>query len=118
MFNANFVAYFDVVITEMWREAVVPYQEMVAAGTDMVVAEVNVRFLGPAAFDDELDFEVRLTRLGETSISTRIDVTVNGKPASEGRLRHVFVDPATKVKQPIPANVRAALEEYVTDDAA
>ena len=118
VFNANFVAYFDVVFTEMWRDAIVPYQQMVDAGTDMVVAEVNVRFLGPAAFEDELDFEVRVTRLGETSMSTRIDTTTSGKPVAEGRMRHVFIDPATKAKQSIPANIRAALEEYVTDDDA
>ena len=118
VFNANFVAYFDVVFTEMWRDAIVPYQQMVDAGTDMVVAEVNVRFLGPAAFEDELDFEVRVTRLGETSMSTRIDTTTAGRPVAEGRMRHVFIDPATKAKQSIPANIRVALEEYVTDDDA
>jgi len=118
VFNANYVAYLDVVFTEMWREAIVSYQDMVDAGTDMVVAEVNARFLGSATFDEELDFEVRVTRLGETAMSTRIDVTTNGRPVMEGRMRHVFVDPATKAKQPIPANIRAALEDYVTDDEA
>ena len=117
VFNANYVAYFDVVMTEMWREAVVPYQEMVAAGTDMVVAEVNVRFLGPATFDDEIDFEVRVTRLGETGMSTRIDASTGGTPVLEGRMRHVFIDPATKRKQTIPAAIRAKLEPYVVDDA-
>ena len=28
-------------------------------------------------------------------------------------MRHVFIDPATKAKQPMPANIRAALEPYV-----
>ena len=46
----------------------------------MVVAEVNVRFLGPAGFDDVLDFEARVTRLGETAISTRIDASTGGRP--------------------------------------
>ena len=78
MFNANYVAYFDVVMTELWREALGRYQDMVDAGTDMVVAEVNVRFLGPARFDDEVDFEARLTRLGETAMSTRIDASTDG----------------------------------------
>ena len=117
MFNANYVAYFDVVMTELWREALGSYQDMVEAGTDMVVAEVNVRFLGPARFDDELDFEARVTRLGETAMSTRIDAATGGSPVVEGRMRHVFIDPGTKQKRPIPADVRAALEPYLDEGA-
>ena len=113
VFNANHVAYFDVVITELWREAAGGYQEMVAAGTDMVVAEVNVRFLGPAGFDDEIDFDARLTRLGETAMSTRIDASTDGRPVVEGHIRHVFIDLATKAKRPIPADIRDALEPYL-----
>ena len=113
MFNANYVAYLDVVMTELWREAIGPYQQMVEAGTDMVVAEVNVRFLGPAGFDDEIDFEARITRLGETAMSTRIEASTNGKPVIEAHMRHVFIDPETKTKQTMPADIRAALEPYV-----
>jgi acyl-CoA thioester hydrolase len=113
VFNANYVAYFDVIITELWRAALGSYQTMLEAGTDMVVAEVNVRFLGPAGFDDELDFEARLARMGETAISTRIDASTGGKPVIEGLIRHVFIDPATKEKRPIPADIRAALAPYV-----
>ncbi|MGH2838486.1 MAG: acyl-CoA thioesterase [Thermoleophilaceae bacterium] len=113
VFNANYVAYFDVILTELWREALGSYQDMVEGGTDMVVAEVNVRFLGPARFDDEVDFEARLTRLGETSMSTRIDSSTNGAPVVQGEIRHVFIDPATKTKAPIPENIRAALQPYL-----
>jgi acyl-CoA thioester hydrolase len=115
VFNGNYVAYFDVVITELWREALGPYQEMVDAGTDMVVAEINVRFLAPAKFDDEIDFEARITRLGETAMSTRIDGATRGEQVVAGELRHVFIDPATKQKRPMPDNVRAALEPYLED---
>jgi acyl-CoA thioester hydrolase len=113
VFNANYVAYFDVILTELWREALGRYQDMVDAGTDMVVAEVNVRFLGPARFDDDVDFEARLMRLGETSMSTRIDASTGGSPVVRGEIRHVFIDPATKAKTPMPENIRQALEPYL-----
>jgi acyl-CoA thioester hydrolase len=103
-----------VVITELWREAVAGgYQAMLAGGADMVVAEVKVRFLGPAAFDDEIEFDARVTRLGETAVSTRIAATTNGRPVVEADIRHVCIDPATKAKQPMPAGIREALEPYV-----
>lgn len=118
VFNANYVAYFDVIITELWREALGRYQDLVESGVDMVVAEVNVRFLGPAGFDDELDFAARLTRLGETAISTRIDATTGGRPVVEGRMRHVFIDAATKEKRAMPDHVRAALLPYLEEEEA
>jgi len=117
VFNANYVAYFDVIFTELWREAIGPYSDILDHGADMVVGEVNVRFLGPAGFDDELDFETRLTRVGETAIATRIDVTMNGQPVVEGHLRHVCIDPATKTKRPMPAHIREGLVPYL-DEAA
>ena len=117
VFNANYVAYFDLVITELWREALGRYQDLVDAGVDMVVAELNVRFLGPARFDDEVDFAARLTRIGNTAIATRIDASTGGSPVVEGRMRHVFIDVATKVKRAMPEQVREALLPYLEAEA-
>src|SRR5438067_13056794 len=72
VFNANYLAYFDVIITEFWREAIGRYNDMIEAGTDMVAAESRIRFLGPAAFDEEIDFELRVARLGNTALTTLI----------------------------------------------
>lgn len=112
VFNANYVAYFDVVMTELWREGLGSYHDLLDAGVDMVVAELNVRFLGPARFDDVLAFEARLARLGETSITTRVDATTSDHPVVEGTLRHVFIDVETKRKRQIPDYVRRALTRY------
>jgi acyl-CoA thioester hydrolase len=117
VFNANYLAYFDLILTEYWREAIGPYQEMVAAGTDMVVAESHIRFLSPATFDDELDFEARGTRLGNTGMTTRIDAFVKERPIVQGEIRHVFIDPATKQKRTMPDDIRAALEPYLVTTA-
>jgi acyl-CoA thioester hydrolase len=100
-------------MTEWWREALGSYHELVEQGVDMVVAEVGVRFLGPARFDDVIGFEARLTRLGETAMSTRIDAGVDGSPVVEGQMRHVFIDAATKAKRPMPDHVRGALTPYL-----
>ena len=49
VFNANYLLYFDVAFTEMWRAAVGPWQEMVSRGIDAVVAETNISFRAPPA---------------------------------------------------------------------
>jgi acyl-CoA thioesterase FadM len=45
---------------------------------------------------------------------TTFSFAVAGEPVAEGRLRHVFVDAGTTEKKPIPDDVRAALDPYVT----
>jgi acyl-CoA thioester hydrolase len=117
VFNANYLASFDIIVTEFWREAAGGYQAMIAAGTDMVVAESRIRFVEPAAFDEELGFELRVSRLGNTALGTLIDAKVGDRPIVAGEMRHVFIDPATKQKRPMPDNIRAALEPYVIDEA-
>src|SRR5207237_5113244 len=115
VFNANHFGYFDVILTEAWREAIGPYGDMLEQGTDLVVAEASAKFLGPARFDDLLDAEWRITRLGTTAMSTRIDIRNNGRPVVEGEMRHVFIDPNTKEKTPVPENIRTGLEPYVDE---
>jgi acyl-CoA thioester hydrolase len=111
VFNANWLAFFDIVITELFRERVSgDYTGMLESGTDMVVAEATVRFLGPAGFDDEIDFAVTVTRLGNTAMSSRIEASVAGSPVAGGDMRHVFIDPATKAKKEMPDVVREGLE--------
>jgi acyl-CoA thioester hydrolase len=116
VFNANYLAFFDVILTEFWREAVGSYSAMVEAGADMVVAESRTLFRSPAGFDDELDFELRVARLGNTALQCRIDARVDDRLVVEGEIRHVFIDPATKAKRAMPDEIRTALEPYVAAD--
>lgn len=113
VFNANYLLYFDVAFTELWREAVGPWHEMVDRGFDAVVAEAGVRFRAPARFDDQLELRCRLTRLGSTGMTTAIDVARGDELLVEGTLRHVMVDASTWQKAPIPDWVRSGLERHV-----
>jgi len=116
VFNANWLAYYDIVITELWRELVGDYSGMVEQGADMMVAEAGIRFRGPARFDDVVEFQLSVTRLGETAVSTRVEARVDGNLATEGTMRHVFVDPGTNTKRPIPENIRAALRPLLVEE--
>jgi acyl-CoA thioester hydrolase len=116
VFNANYLGYLDVILTEFWREAIGSYAAMVDQGADMVVAESRILFRSPAAFDDELEFELRVARLGNTALVTHTDASVDGRLVIEGEMRHVFIDPATKAKRPMPEEIRAGLEPYVAAD--
>ncbi len=112
VFNANYLLFFDVAFTELWREAVGSWQEMVDRGVDAVVAETNLRFLSPARFDDELELLCRIANLGTTSITTEIDVVRDGEMLVQGWLRHVFVDAESWQKTPAPDWIREGLERF------
>ena len=115
VFYPHYLAYLDHTMTELWREAIGPYTEMVPDhGVDMVVAEARLRYRGSARFDDELEIAATVTRLGDTSITTEFSIERLGDGAvlTEADLRHVFVDPESFDKRPMPERVRASLERF------
>src|SRR5947208_16122738 len=100
VFNANYLGYFDLILTEAWREAIGPYNDMIEDhGTDLVVAEASIRFLGPARLDDVVDAEWRITTLGTTATSTGIDPSTGGQPVVRGQMRHGLIDPRATQKK-------------------
>jgi acyl-CoA thioester hydrolase len=117
VFNANYYAYFDLLITELWREQVGGYNTMLEAGVDLSVVESRARFIQPARFDDEIDLNATIARLGNTAMSTRIDIVraADGVKLVEGEVHHVFIDPSTYTKRPIPDAIRAALEPFLNE---
>jgi acyl-CoA thioester hydrolase len=118
VFNAHYIAYFDVALTELWRESLADgYAGMVRGGVDMVVAEARARYLAPAHFDDEIAIGVGVAHLGTTSLVTAMRVTRGDDLLVEGEMRHVFVEVRTHGKTAIPPAVRAALERYTTATA-
>jgi acyl-CoA thioester hydrolase len=111
VFNANYLAYFDLAMTELWR-GLGGYSAMLEDGLDMVVAEARLRYLASLGFDDEVELVVRSVALGKTSITSELAIERGGEAVCEGELRHVFVNTAAGGTAPIPAAVRAGLERY------
>jgi acyl-CoA thioester hydrolase len=111
VFNANYLTYFDILVTELWRE-VGGYGDMLEGGVDMVVAEARIRYLASLGFDDEADLVVRSVRLGNTSMTSELAIERGGEPVAEGELRHVFVNSSSPGAIPIPETIRAGLERY------
>jgi acyl-CoA thioester hydrolase len=112
VFYAQYFAYVDVALTEMWREAFGSYTDVVAAGTDVVVVEAASTFRSPARFDDDLDVVLRIERLGTTSMAMATAIRRDEELLVDGRIVHVFVDAASMGKKAIPDHMRAALEAY------
>jgi acyl-CoA thioester hydrolase len=112
VFNANYLLYFDVAVTELWRAALGSWDAMVERGVDVVVAEANLRFRAPARFDDVIAVGARVESFGSTSLNLALDIRRDGDLLVEGRLRQVFVDAKTWEKTEIPPWAREALGRF------
>lgn len=112
VFNANYFAYFDLALTELWREAFGSYSDMVRQGYDVVVAEASARFRGAARFDDEVGVALSIARLGDTSMTSDVEVRRGDEVLVEGRMVHVWVDAGSFEKRSIPADARERLAPY------
>jgi acyl-CoA thioester hydrolase len=114
VFNANYLTYLDEAMTELWRREVPGgYPAMVELGVDMVVAEASLRFVSPARFDDEVDVEVHVTRLGTTGLTTALRILRGAELLTEAELRHVFVTAGEGGRTPIPEVVREGLSPHL-----
>jgi len=102
-------------MTELWRAAFGSYQAMMDRGYDLVVAEAKLKFAQSARFDDELTLEVAVTRLGNSSILTRHDISRDGQPLVHGTMAHVLVDLETLRKAHLPDWVRTGLAPWLLD---
>lgn len=83
---------------------------------DMVVAELSVEFRGSARFDDLVTLSAEIERLGNTAMTTRLQLHRGDELLVEGRLRHVIVDRENWEKTAIPEWLREGLEPYLASD--
>src|SRR4051795_8453013 len=110
VFNANYLAFFDVAFTELWRSAVVPWQQMAERGYDAVVAEARLAFRSPARFDDVITLELTPAKLGRTSITTALRILRGADLLVDGELRLVVLSAETWRPVEMPDWIRSGLE--------
>jgi acyl-CoA thioester hydrolase len=112
VFNAHYLAYVDVALTELWRTAFGSYDGMLAAGFDVMVADVHAAFRSGARFDDELDLALTIQRFGRTSMTTGWTASVGDRVCVEGEIVHVWVDATAHTPVPVPDAARNGLAAW------
>jgi acyl-CoA thioester hydrolase len=112
VFNAHYLTYFDVAITEYMRALNYDYRSQPErTGTDFHVVKSLVEYKAPIRFDEEIDVGVRTGRLGRTSVS--FELAIFGKDGEElrslGEIVWVNADQATHKAAPIPPELEALI---------
>jgi acyl-CoA thioester hydrolase len=115
VFNAHYLAYVDVSLTELWRSVFGSYDSMVTLGFDVMVADIHAAFRAPARFDDELAVALTIERFGRTSMTTSWTATVGERLCVEGEIVHVWVDATSYQPVPVPEEAKARLAIHVAE---
>lgn len=67
-------------------------------------------YLSPLFPGEKYSARVQVLRLGDSSVTFQVEIGPKGKPNSQVRSTHVFVEPKTKKKISIPDVIRKALQ--------
>lgn len=74
--------------------------------------EINVKFIAVTHHGDELDLQVQVTKLGNTSVSLAVDAYCGDELRFAARLTMVCVD-LDKKPQPWEAELRARIKRFL-----
>ncbi|MEO1920051.1 MAG: thioesterase family protein [Paracoccaceae bacterium] len=113
MNNVVFYEYVDSAVNMWLMESAsldIPNGEIVG-----LVVETACTFYGPLGFPEPLDVGLRVSRIGNSSVTFEVGLFSTGaqSAAAEARFTHVYVNEKTRSPVPIPDRLRAALKQLV-----
>lgn len=111
--NVSFYSYFDTAVNEHLIR--VGGLEIRAGPEIGLVVETSCRFLKPLSFPDVIDAGMRVSKLGNSSVTYEIGLFRQGddEPAATGRFVHVWVDRMSRRPIAVPPAIRAALAPLI-----
>ena len=108
VYYANYLKFFERGRTESLRALGVDQVAMKAHGIVFVVRRFEVDYLAPARFDDLIDIETRVERIGGASIHLIQCAMRDGKLLVDARARMACMTEAGRPAR-LPPDIRAAL---------
>lgn len=113
VFNGHYLMYFDTAVAQYWRALAMPYEaSMHQLGGDLYVAKAVVEYKASARYEDRLRVCLKLSRIGNSSITFTGAIFCDGKLLVRGELVYVYADPATQKSQTVPDVLRSWLLDF------
>lgn len=114
VYNAHYVAYYDIAITEYLRASSFDYSldAVTRTGKDFHTVKVTVDYRSPASYDDELEIGVRAGRIGRSSITWSLAIFRKDEEESlsTGEVIWVYTDMVAHKSTPLPNELITILQ--------
>lgn len=109
VFNARYLEYVDVAMTEFCRALGWDYPDLVAGGCDPSVVHVEMDFHRSASFDEVIEIGVAVENVGTSSFTLAFDVRSDAEPVASVTVVYVNYDRDARSSRPLPDDVRERL---------
>lgn len=113
--NVVYYSYFDTVVNGFLLDAgVLDFESGPVIG---LVVETQCRYFAPLSFPDPVTAGLRVSRLGNSSVTYEIGLFrgEDDRPAAQGHFVHVYVDRATRRPVALPGDLREALAPLLVE---
>ncbi len=115
VFNAHYLTYMDVAVTEYFRNMSIDYKRLAQEGKmDMALVKTTLEFKSSAMFDEELEIGTRISRLGNTSYCVDFEIYKTGLEDLIFRAQTIYVNynPVKRRAEPVPEFFRALVQTF------
>lgn len=116
VFNGHYLNYFDVGITEYFRNLGLSFTDPAAIGGEFYVRKASLDYQTPALFDDLLQIGVRVGLVGNSSVQFLLGVFRDGQLLVSGEIIYVNTDPATRQPAPVANHLRERIGTFEAND--
>ena len=104
VFNSHYLTYFDCAITEYYRKIKYNYiSEVKKNKKDFHVIKTTIEYKKPISFDQVIDLGVKISKIGNTSLTFDISIYSNRKNIllARGNIIQVYTDQIKKCSTPL-----------------
>ncbi|MGB0383421.1 MAG: acyl-CoA thioesterase [Ardenticatenaceae bacterium] len=115
VFNAHYLTYFDVGITEYLRALGYDYNTQIErTGTDFHVVKSTIEYKIPIRYDQVIEIHVRVARIGRSSVTFNFEIYPKERDTllSRGEVVWVNTHQSTHKSTPVPEDFRALVEAH------
>lgn len=114
VYHGSYLPWLEIGRTQLLKEHGLPYRELEAEGFFLPVLEVNVRYLRPAKYDDDVTVVTVLREKPSLRIHIEYELFRGAEKIATASTLHVFIDRAGKPVRPPAAFVAMIDKVFAT----